>query len=774
MNFRKTLAVLSCAALLTASASTFSMTAFAAETVYAKTTADLNVRKGASTSYERITVIDENTKVTVIDRSNPDWLKVRLSNGTVGYCSADYLDIVTDGYTTASVNIRTGASTDYSVITTVPKNTKVDIIRFSGSSWAYVKLSNGTKGYICTDYVTYTALSSTQTSVAAVSDIKLSATSKKMAVGTSYTLKASNNQGTVSWTSSNTKAVKVDKNGKVTAAAAGSAVITATDTKTKKTAKCNITAVKTEFTKITLSETSKTLMTGESFTLKATANNNSKNIRFKSSNTSVATVDGNGKVIAVSSGNVNITAYDSTGVVTAVCKVSVKSKDSITLSNSSITLDAGSSKVVTANKSSDSMRIVWFSDNTNVACVRGGRISGLSAGTTVITASDGSGTIFAKCTVKVNAVSKGNLVLSRNAFSTTAGKDFIIKGDNGSSWSTSDPYVATVSNGLVHANKPGKAAITYSDNQGHKAVCVVTVGQPAPVRAAYNSPNVAKSGQTITLTAVTDKEITALRFKVNNGSSSVFVPSTSKTDKNGRYVWTAKYTASSEGHFTTSVYATRNGKESTCEDSNGDFYISDRDGSVSYLGTHYVTDKLIAFIREKEGLTSKIRDDSLSPGNLTVGYGCVMGEGNAFYNDMIFEEANAQLIKKLNHGDITRVLNNFFGDYKLKCNQQQFDAFTSFAYNLGAYWMYSYDFGMEFKKFSSVYYGGSAVKDIKDMNRNTIIDNMTQFTLTDRGNVWGLLCRRIDELEIFFYNEYKNDGGDNKYNFRYPSINYVY
>ena len=127
MNFRKTLAVLSCAALLTASASTFSMTAFAAETVYAKTTADLNVRKGASTSYERITVLDENTKVTVIDRSNPDWLKVRLSNGTVGYCSADYLDIVTDGYTTASVNIRTGASTDYSVITTVPQNTKVTL-----------------------------------------------------------------------------------------------------------------------------------------------------------------------------------------------------------------------------------------------------------------------------------------------------------------------------------------------------------------------------------------------------------------------------------------------------------------------------------------------------------------------------------------------------------------------------------------------------------------------------------------------------------------------
>ena len=41
MNFRKTFAVLSCAALVAASANTVSLTAFAAENVYAKTTAYL-------------------------------------------------------------------------------------------------------------------------------------------------------------------------------------------------------------------------------------------------------------------------------------------------------------------------------------------------------------------------------------------------------------------------------------------------------------------------------------------------------------------------------------------------------------------------------------------------------------------------------------------------------------------------------------------------------------------------------------------------------------
>ena len=112
-------------------------------------------------------------------------------------------------------------------------------------------------------------------------------------------------------------------------------------------------------------------------------------------------------------------AYDSTGIIVALCSITVNGKDTITLSASNITINAGSSKVITANKSNQSMQINWSSSDTSVACVRGGRISGLSAGTAVITASDSTGKIYAKCTVKVNGVSKGNLYISRNTFSTT-------------------------------------------------------------------------------------------------------------------------------------------------------------------------------------------------------------------------------------------------------------------------------------------------------------------------------------------------------------------
>lgn len=770
MNLKKTMTVMLCAALVAVNSST--LAASAAGSVYAKTTSDLNVRTGAGLNYDRITVIDENTKVTVIDRTNPDWLKVKLSNGTTGYCYADYLDITTDGYTTDYVNVRYGASTNYGVIKTVPKNTKVDILRFEGSSWAYIKLSDGTKGYMCTNYVTYSAPSSTTTSVTTASaDMKLSVGTTRIAVGTSLTIKASNNQGSVTWKSSNTKAVKIDSSGKATAIAAGTAVITATDSKTKKSVQCTLNAVKTEFTKITLSETSKTLNVGQSFTLKATTNTKSTNVKFKSLNTAVATVDEKGKVTAVAKGTANIRAYDSTGIIVALCSITVNGKDTITLSASNITINAGSSKVITANKSNQSMQINWSSSDTSVACVRGGRISGLSAGTAVITASDSTGKIYAKCTVKVNGVSKGNLYISRNTFSTTVGKDFILKASNGVSWDTSDSYIATVSDsGIVHAHNSGKVAISYCDKYGHMAVCVLTVNAAEPVRAAYNSPNLAKVGQVVTLTAVTDKTVSDVYFKVNGNGISTSVKSTSKTEKNGRYIWTAQYKAPCEGHFTTSAYATRNGRESTCDDAFGNFYVSNTDSSVSYLGTHYVTDKDIAFIREKEGFVSSIRDDALAPGNMTVGYGCVIGEGKGFYNNMITEEANAMLIDRVNY-EMGYVLNNFFYDYKLKCNQQQFDALVSFAYNLGAYWIYDdeYDFANEFKNFSS----GSYAKDISYMDRNVIINNMTQFTKSGTRNYWGLLYRRIDELEIFFYNEYKNDGRQNKHNFKYPQKDYV-
>ena len=53
-------------------------------TVQAKTTAGVNLRRGAGTGYGIIKVVPENTTVTVTDTSNSQWYKVKLSDGTEG------------------------------------------------------------------------------------------------------------------------------------------------------------------------------------------------------------------------------------------------------------------------------------------------------------------------------------------------------------------------------------------------------------------------------------------------------------------------------------------------------------------------------------------------------------------------------------------------------------------------------------------------------------------------------------------------------------------
>ena len=54
-------------------------------------TANLNFRSGPSTSSGIIGLIAKGDSVSVLERTNSSWYKVKLSNGKIGYCSASYL-----------------------------------------------------------------------------------------------------------------------------------------------------------------------------------------------------------------------------------------------------------------------------------------------------------------------------------------------------------------------------------------------------------------------------------------------------------------------------------------------------------------------------------------------------------------------------------------------------------------------------------------------------------------------------------------------------------
>lgn len=138
----------------------------------AKTTEYVNFRTGPGTNYSSKAVIPSGTAITVTDTSNSQWYAVRLSDGSTGYIYAQYIKITSataapapteapaDGTvrakTTADVNLRKGAGTNYGVIRVVGNNTTVTVTEAT-NTWYKVKLSDGTEGYLYAQYVTVTS-----------------------------------------------------------------------------------------------------------------------------------------------------------------------------------------------------------------------------------------------------------------------------------------------------------------------------------------------------------------------------------------------------------------------------------------------------------------------------------------------------------------------------------------------------------------------------------------------------------------------------------------
>ena len=170
-------------------------------TVQAKTTSDLNVRKGPGTSYGIIKVIDMNVTVTVTEATNSSWYKVKLSDGTEGYLAAQYLKITsgdinsvkpgnsgddntnngnssntpaTDEYVrvTVGLNLRSKPNTSCKVLTVLSTGTVLNVLDRKTSGWVHVRTTGGAEGYVSAEYVTAYDPSSSSASIS-VSSVDL-------------------------------------------------------------------------------------------------------------------------------------------------------------------------------------------------------------------------------------------------------------------------------------------------------------------------------------------------------------------------------------------------------------------------------------------------------------------------------------------------------------------------------------------------------------------------------------------------------------------------
>ena len=219
-------------------------------------------------------------------------------------------------------------SSSNTAVATVSSTGKVTAVA-AGEAVITVTTTDGGKTATCTVTVTNPAVP--------VQSVSLDKTTLDLNVGEDITLVAtvlpSNaDDKTVTWSSSNTAVATVSSTGKVTAVAAGEAVITVTTTDGNKTATCTVTVTNpaVPVQSVSLDKTTLDLNVGENATLVATVlpeNADDKTVTWTSSNTAVATVDATGKVTAVAAGEAVITVTTTDGGKTATCSVKVNDKE---------------------------------------------------------------------------------------------------------------------------------------------------------------------------------------------------------------------------------------------------------------------------------------------------------------------------------------------------------------------------------------------------------------------------------------------------------------
>ena len=112
------------------------------EIIYKYTLANLNLREEKSTSSNIITTIPKDTKVEVIFEDE-NWIKVKY-NELEGYAYKYYLS--KSKHTWRNLNLRKDKSTESEIITVIPKGDRVEVLQTNGD-WNKV-IYNDSPGYV--------------------------------------------------------------------------------------------------------------------------------------------------------------------------------------------------------------------------------------------------------------------------------------------------------------------------------------------------------------------------------------------------------------------------------------------------------------------------------------------------------------------------------------------------------------------------------------------------------------------------------------------------
>ena len=603
------------------------------ESVRARTTAGVNVRSGPGTNYSSKTVIASGTSITVTDRSNSEWYAVKLSNGMTGYIYSIYIELQSSAggstsggvqaKTTAGVNLRRGAGTSFGVIRVVATGTTVTVTEATNAQWYKVKLSDGTEGYIFTEYLN--VISGDIDSVKPDED-DTPDTSGAVTARTTTDINLRRGPGTTYGV-----IMVVDENVTVTVTEATNSewykVRLADGTEGYFSAQYlkivsgDIDSVKPDDSgdKEDEDDGGSSDLEGTGEYLRTTTGVNLR--KGPSTSTDVLTVLNSGTIVEVidrdTQGWVHVrttsgrVGYVSADYVTAY----TPSGTNGSVSTTSTTIAQYKTLYIEGSGSS----VIWTSSDTSVARVEAGVdnqlfVYGVAPGTAKIVGKGANGKELASCTVTVTAPEA-----VRFAYTTpniiSAGSSFDLK-------AVTDTQKSSVKFEIQGVGTYETSSYT-SESQGDNSVRIFSAS------ATINTPG------TYTVRAYS-----------NSGSG---------------YSSTYK-------EFTILVVSTTD-KTSTSNEA------------------RRISDEMLENIASYEGYVPGVSPDTLAGNLPTVGYGYVVAKNTSFYNNLTRTEAKAMLAETVNSGGYTSDVNYFISQNGLQMSQCQFDALVSFGYNVGSsYW----------------------------------------------------------------------------------------
>ena len=549
-----------------------------------------------STSNDKIVSVTSKGLITAISRGTAIITVKTKTGGYTATCAVTVGDkIAVTGLEIDSANLSMVKGDTFTILATIsPSNASEKTVEWSSSNTSVATVSDtgvvtavGT-GETVIKAVTRDGGYQKQCKVSVtqiVTGITVSFDSLKLAKGKSKTLKANIEPADATnkkliWESSDETVATVTSSGVIRAKSAGSATILVTTEDGGYSASCNV-IVYTAVTGVSIPAETVSIPKGEKRILTATiepADAQNQELTWTSSNTDVAKIDSvTGQVTGRAVGTAKITVTTADGGYSDSCIVEVvQLATGVSLSFSSVALDAGKTKTITASVSPSTAThktVTWSSSDPKIAKVSAdGKITAVSAGTVTITATskDGAASATCKVTVKqpatkvvVKSTSGTDLTKTTMKIAVGSSKTVVatLKPDNvtnsGIKFSTSNKSIATVSDkGVVKGVKAGTVTITVTSADGAASTsCKIKIYTPVKSVSLNKTSLTLKEGGTATVTPTINPSNAT--YKTVKWTSSNYDVAT--VDENG------KITAKSVGYAEITATTTQGSKKAVCK-----------------------------------------------------------------------------------------------------------------------------------------------------------------------------------------------------------------